>query len=313
MIYLIGTGVMAKEYVKVLLAMGVDFKVIGNSEKTCKSFESETGVSVIPGGDKALAKLIFSLKDKFIVAVPVEALATTIAVALNKGAFNILAEKPVGLSLKTIQDLKDMALTINAKIYVAYNRRFYSSVIEAKKIIKKDGGVQSVFFDFTEWSDQIGNLKKAEITLRRWVLSNSSHILDLAFYLAGKPKKMATYRSGSLNWHEHSTFSGCGITENNVLFNYMANWDSAGRWRLELHTRKRKIIFTPIEQLHVMNRGSTIIDKVNLPDVLDTSFKPGIYLQVHEFIYKNDSCGLCTIDEHLDLIASYERIAGYSA
>ena len=86
MIYLIGTGVMAKEYVKVLLAMGVDFKVIGNSKKSCKSFESETDVSVIPGGDKALAKLNVSLNDKFILAVPVEALATTTAVALKKGA-----------------------------------------------------------------------------------------------------------------------------------------------------------------------------------------------------------------------------------
>ena len=313
MIYLIGTGVMAKEYVKVLWAMGVDFKVIGNRQKSCKSFESETDVSIIPGGDKALAKLNVSLDDKFILAVPVEALATTTVVALKQGAMNILAEKPAGLDLQTIQGLKDKAKSTNAKIYVAYNRRFYSSVIEAQKLIKKDGGVQSLFFDFTEWSDEIENLKKAEITLRHWVLSNSSHILDLAFYLAGKPKEMATYRSGSLNWHEHSTFSGCGITENDVLFNYMANWDSAGRWRLELHTNKRKIIFTPIEQLHIMNRGSTIIEKVNLPGVLDTSFKPGLYLQVSEFIEGKQGGGLCTIDDHLDLTASYERIAGYSA
>ena len=153
-------------------------------------------------------------------------------------------------------DLKASTIDANASIYIAYNRRFYASVIQAKKIIREDGGLLSCSFDFTELSDEIVTLNRPEIVLQTWLVGNSSHVIDLAFYFTGLPKKWVSYRSGSLIWHKSaSTFAGAGVSETGVLFNFSANWDSAGRqvWN---YIQSSKIDFRPMEELKAINRGS---------------------------------------------------------
>ena len=179
MIYLIGTGGMAKEYLKILSQIKEPFKIIGNSEGTCRSFTMETGLQAIPGGDRTINEMHFELHDKIIITVPVERLLNTTDLVLQSAGTTILTEKPVGLYFNEIEALKDKAKSLGAKIYAAYNRRFYSSVIKAQNLIEEDGGLQSVFFDFTEWSDEIVTIKQSKEALKRWVISNSSHILDL--------------------------------------------------------------------------------------------------------------------------------------
>lgn len=311
MIYLIGNGGMSKEYIKILSKIKIPFKIIGNSVETCKLFMMETGLQAIPGGDQTINEMHFEPHDKIIIAVPVERLLNTTNLVLQSGGTAILTEKPVGLYLNEIEALKDKAKSLGAKIYAAYNRRFYSSVIVAQSLINDDGGIQSISFDFTEWSDEIAKIKQSEVSLNRWVLSNSSHVLDLAFYFAGRPIKMSSHSSGVLNWHESSTFCGAGITDRNVLFNYCANWDSAGRWRLELHTKKRKLVFSPMEQLHVVERGSIALNKIAVDDRLDQDFKPGLYLQTEAFLNEKAHNQLCSLDDHVKNFTYYQKIAGY--
>ena len=65
------------------------------------------------------------------------------------------------------------------------------------------------------------------------------HVVDLAFYLCGKPDEISCYTTGGLNWHSAaSVFAGAGITKKNVLFSYNANWGAPGRWGVEIMTKK---------------------------------------------------------------------------
>jgi len=66
------------------------------------------------------------------------------AIQLIKSGFkNILLEKPAGLNEQEIKELAQTASHYNATVLVAYNRRFYASVLKAKEIIEQDGGVTS--------------------------------------------------------------------------------------------------------------------------------------------------------------------------
>ena len=49
-----------------------------------------------------------------------------------------------------------------------------------------------------------------------------------------------------------------------AMFSYFADWEAPGRWGLEVLTRKRRLIFRPMEQLQVMPLGSVKIDSVEL-------------------------------------------------
>ena len=42
-------------------------------------------------------------------------------------------------------------------LFIAFNRRFYETILEVKKIINKDNFVVSVTFSFTEWLDKVKN------------------------------------------------------------------------------------------------------------------------------------------------------------
>lgn len=311
MIYLIGTGYMASEYSKVLDSINSNYTVLGNSVQSCTNFENSTGKKAVPLGIETILK--FEEGDAFIVTVNADKLIIVCQSLLNRGAKYILVEKPGGLSSAELLDLKASTIDADASIYIAYNRRFYASVIQAKKIIKEDGGLISCSFDFTELSDEIVTLNKPEIVLQTWLVGNSSHVIDLAFYFTGLPEKLVSYRSGSLIWHKSaSTFAGAGVSEMGVLFNFSANWDSAGRWGLELHTKARKLIFRPMEELKVINRGSfEVIEMPLINRKLDIDFKPGLYLQTQNFI-NCDFGVLKTLDQQITFVKLCEEIGGYT-
>ena len=168
---------------------------------------------------------------------------------LQANVKRVLVEKPAGLNCDQIRKVADETKKQKAEVLVAYNRRFYASTLKAKEFLKEDGGVTSFNFEFTEWSHEIEKLKKAPGVKENWFLANSTHVVDLAFYLGGKPKEICCYTGGGLEWHPTaSIFAGAGVSETGALFSYQANWESAGRWSLEILTKKHRLIFRPLEK-----------------------------------------------------------------
>lgn len=310
-IWLVGAGLMAREYAKVLKAQGLDFLVIGRGEKSASEFGKQAGQPVITGGLTQFLNNAPAIADFAIVSVSVEQLAETTRQILNYGIKHVLVEKPAGLELNELAGLKSLAADKKAKVYVAYNRRFYAAVIKAKEIIEADGGVTSFNFEFTEWAHVIEKLDKDPSVMARLFLANSTHVADLAFYLGGKPKKINCLTAGKLSWHPSAAvFAGSGISEVGALFSYQANWQSAGRWGVEVLTNKHRLILRPLEKIAVQTRGSIDVVQLEIDDQLDRDFKPGLFRQVEAFL-KKDKRSLCSIAEHYAKAKSYIRMANY--
>ena len=296
---LIGAGPMAIEYAKVLCHLNLNFEVVGRGKKTADHFYRQTGVKPVIGGlELFLSK--FNLNDSYvIIATSMNTLMSCLLLVLKNGAKNILLEKPAALSIEELLNNENKISEFDASIYVAYNRRLLSSVNEAKNIILKDGGLESMFFEFTEWVHILESLNKPTEIKENWFFANSTHIIDLAFHLSGRPIKWNTFnKKGSISWHPISQFAGSGITENNVIFSYLTNWESAGRWSIELMTKKRKIYLKPIEKLHVQNKGSIEVKEYELSNYNNNSLKDGLLNQVNAFI-NDDYSNLLDIHEHI--------------
>ncbi|HJW25207.1 MAG TPA: hypothetical protein VJ576_09940 [Rhodocyclaceae bacterium] len=311
--WLIGSGGMAQDYAKVLRELDVELTTIGRGEDSAARFEAAMGFAVQRGGLEGYLQNNPELPDNAIVSVGVEALAPTVAILLDAGIRRILVEKPAGLYPKDILGVEEHARSVGADVFVAYNRRFYSAVREAKKMIAADGGVQSFNFEFTEWGHEIETLTKAPGVKEQWVLGNSSHVIDLAFYLGGVPEELCAFQAGSLSWHPNAAvFSGAGRTAAGALFSYQANWGAPGRWGVEICTSNYRLIFRPMEALQLMKKGSVAIETVNIEGAdLDKRFKPGLFLQTESFLLGQDASGLCGISEHAQMLPIYTSIAGY--
>lgn len=307
-IWLVGSGYMGKEYARVLKGQGKKFSVIGRGNDSAKSFEDRFSMPVFIGGLEKALEMESKCPEYAIVAVGVDQLLNSCLRLIEFGVKNILVEKPAGLNSREIKEMCDKAKDNNSKVFVAYNRRFYSSTLKAQEIIKEDGGVTSFNFEFTEWSHKIKTLTKLQEVLDAWFLANSTHVIDLAFFLGGTPKEMSCYISGATDWYtKASTFSGAGITNDNALFSYQANWEGPGRWGVELITRKHRLIFKPMEKLQIQEIGSIEINGVDISDELDHQYKPGLYLQVKSFLEKDDN-NLLRIEEHYNRTLIFEHI-----
>ena len=309
MIWIIGAGTIAQEYAKVLTALGYQFQMIGRGEEKARQVEETLGYNVIRGGLDIFIESEPELPEAAIVATNLGSLAPNTTALLNYGVKRILCEKPGFLYPEECEKVAALAKEKAAEVYLAYNRRFFSSVLKAKEIIAEDGGLTSFNFEFTEWGHVIAKYNKPQDELKNWFYANSTHVVDLAFFLGGSPVEMISYTKDEADWHKPINFAGAGRTDKDALFTYQANWDAPCRWAVELLTSQHRIYLKPMEQLQLQDKGSVKVYPVEIDNLLDKEFKPGFYLETKAFI-DNDYTWLCSIEEQAKHINTYLRMLG---
>ena len=310
-IWIVGGGNMGIEYSKILTKRREDLTVIGRSEESAKKLKYSTGLDSFIGGLDLFLSKNPQVAKFAIVCVGMESLQNCTKKLVQYGVKNILVEKPAGLNANEVIDLYESALQFNSNVYVAYNRRFYSSVLKSKELIAKDGGVLSFTFDFTEMTQKIEKMKKAKGVKENWLFANSTHVIDLAFFLGGSPQSLVCNHISNLDWHPSgSVFVGNGLTINNIPFSYHSNWNSAGRWEVILLTESMRIVLSPLEKLQVQQKGSFDIKYLEIDDSLDTQFKPGLYEMVNSFL--NNSSNLKSLKDQVDDLKIFSKIGNYN-
>lgn len=312
-LWLIGSGPMAQAYAVVLQAQGAAFTVIGRSAASAEAFHQATGVPVVAGGlEAALAEL--PAPEQAIVAVGVEQLASVAQQLIAAGCRQLLLEKPGALHLAELEAMDAAAQAHGASVWIAYNRRFHASVQKLRELVIADGGITSAVFEFTEWSHRIRPLLKAPGVKERWLLANSTHVLDLAFDCIGLPAdgQWQAWSSGTIDWHPAAArFHGAGLSEQGIPFSYQADWEAPGRWGVKLLTRQHRYLLRPLETLQFIPLGSVDPQPITLDDALDQQFKPGLYRQCEAFLSGNTQ-HLCSLAQQLKAFPIYTLIAGYA-
>lgn len=310
-IWLIGAGQMAIDYYRVIEKLGYEVIVFGRGKESAVRFEESCRRKVNLLGIESESDA-FCSEDLAIVAVPISNLYSVTSSLLNIGFKKILLEKPGSLTLSEIDQLKNQAKLLKASIYIAYNRRHYLSVRKAKQIIEDDGGATSCTFEISEWSHVIKNLKIEAAVKEKWLIANSSHVVDLAFYLTGEPKSLHAEKCGTLDWHPPSArFSGSGITVKGCIFSYIGDWEGVGRWGVEVSTRNHRLILKPLERLVIVKAKSTKNINYEMDYSLDELFKPGLFHQVDCFI-RGELSEFSTIEDQEKLFKTIYKIAGYT-
>ena len=294
---------MAAEHVRAVLAHGV---APGDVVVAARRIDQAEHLATAHGVRAAVLDEVRA--PTAIVAVAEDALVSVTRGLLERGATRVIVEKPGALSSGELRELAS-----HEGIFVGYNRRFHASVVRARELVEQDGGAIGVAFDFTELErlvlDDARRRKLPDVVLQRWGLANSLHVIDLAFFLAGDPIELVAERSGSLPWHSvGARFSGSGATDRGALFSYLATWDGAGRWSVEVTTRARRLVLRPLEELQEQLRGSFELRRIEVAG--PAGVKPGLAGQLDAFL-GGDTRFLCGIDEAVGRLELAERMFGY--
>lgn len=306
-VLLLGAGYMGKEYSKVLDKLAVDYDVITRSSKTAEDFYKTRGKRAICCDLSDFLQRNHQYTH-VINAYKTESLAESNKMLLKAGFTEILSEKPGATTISDMEKLCDYANSSNSKVFIAYNRRFYQSVLEAEKIILEDGGLKSIDFEFTEWTHRLGVSYLTKEIIDDVLVGNSGHVIDLAWFFAGHPQKYIFMSDYSVNSKINGIFCGSGITDKSVFFTYKANWSAPGRWGVELLTNKHRIYLKPLEKLQIQKMQSVQIEPYDIDDGLDSEFKPGLYLETKSFLEGNKDGRLKTINKQLADLKIYNTI-----
>lgn len=302
-----GAGHMGGAYLSVLKTLGVTTRVVGRSSEGCIRFSQEHGHPAESGGLE-LALSSTPPPEFAIVATSADQLPSTTGALLRAGTRRILVEKPGALSLADLLEMQRLAKESGADVYIGFNRRFYASTLAAERLIQDDGGVLSFTFEFTEIEERVLSYEHPPGVLENWFIANSSHVLDMAFFLGGDPVHLSAYTGHKLHWNPVGIYAGAGTTNTGAFFCYHANWDSAGRWSIDICTVVRRLIFRPLESLQVQVRGQFGIESVVIDDAFDRTFKPGLYRQVRAFLLGEMQDHLLPIHDYIDRFRLLERI-----
>ena len=314
-ILILGSGYMAKEYIKVISELQYEIVIISKSKRNFNYFKSNyDNVSLYSTSEiSTYNKIRFSDFSFAINCVSIEKLFETTKEIIQLGVKKVLIEKPGTLSVSDLDKLIEIKNFKKANVYIALNRRFYASTIFLKNILKSST-VSSATFDFTEWIKSIELNNYSNKSLNNWLYCNSIHVIDLFFYILGNYKEMTSKVLGvnKLNWHSTSSiFFGTGILENDIPFSYKSDWNGPGRWAIEIVTKKEKYILSPLEKVQELGLDDFIIRQPNIDYEDDLKYKPGLKKMIFAFI-KNDFAEFNSLEDQKLLFKTLDRIGNYN-
>jgi predicted dehydrogenase len=313
---LLGCGDMASEYLKALRFVGFplnDVLLVCRNVAKGEALAGQHGTRYL-----ALDKMdTLAPPSAAIISVSQHALPEVTRRAAEWGVKRLLIEKPGALSANELAILGDELDRLQIEGYIAFNRRFYGSTAHCRRTIAADGGAVACFFEATEVERLVMQERDTKnlprIVLDRWGVANACHVIDLATHLAGIPSELDCRRAGALPWHSAgAVFAGSGAAATGTLFTYIATWGAAGRWRVEVTTRLRRLILCPLETVQVQEAGSFAIAQVSLPPE-PNGVKPGLAAMLSEFLgLPAGPRQLPTLAETTYILQIAERIFGYS-
>jgi predicted dehydrogenase len=307
---IVGTGLIAEEYIRCLQYLNENFDVVGRSLEKSSYISNKYNINCISGGIEE-----FKPNDCYtniIIATPIVNLYNHLKICLTKfkNLDSILIEKPGCLYLNQIEEI--IKLRKSVKIQIAYNRRFYSSVLNAKEIIKNDKVVNMELCIDEYQLEEISKIYDNEL-MQNYCTIMTSHVIDAAFDLIGKPKELNCQVKGEnlLSYHKSGCFfEGNGISQNNIKFNYHGDWSKSGKWKIDLFLESgKRLSFQPLEDLKIINSDN--YEEIIKRDQIDADFKPGFLRQTEAFL--RDSNKLKTLEEQLyDIKNIYNKMVNYN-
>lgn len=312
-VIIIGAGWMAEQYCKALQTMGIrSVTVVSRKEDSARQCCEKYGYQPRYGGYKDVLPTLNGA-DLIIIATPVHELRPAADYAVGLGYKNILVEKPASLYSRELFDWAEKTDDRIARIRIAYNRLVYPNFLMLKELVQSEGGITSCRYTFTELVHTINFNNNQPDVYQRWGIANSLHVISMAHDLIGIPKELNAIQSGHLDWHSAGDrFVGSGITELGIPFSYHADWDSAGRWGIEIMTRQNAYRLIPLEQLYRCKKGSFNFELIEATSAFP-DLKQGIAEEVAVMLTQEleSKISLVTLIEAAKYTEISENIFGY--
>ena len=191
-------------------------------------------------------------------------------------------EKPPGICSADTARLAELQRRVGGLAMVGFNRRFYSSHLQARERLLAVGPIVSVTVDAHEDLARVSRQKFPPLVVRRWAYANGIHALDLLRFFGGDVTEVDARQTRFENpfpdcISAHLTF------ERGAHGRAAVDWISPGRHRFEVRSVGiRATSLAGFGSTEIAARGRDV-ERLD-PDEDDQRFKPGFWKQDSAFL-----------------------------
>jgi predicted dehydrogenase len=281
----IGTGYMANEYAKVLTEeFKKETQLVGAINRSSKNIIKFIKRYKIQRHFTSL-KQMMELSKPDIVIVCVNELSTykTLKILSNYKCKS-LVEKPIGINFDESKKILKLKKNKNFTPIICLNRRHYSSILNAQKIISKDKSVRIIKIFDQENALIAKKSGKPTKVVKNWMYANSIHMIDLAYLFArGEIKKIK--RLNKTNILKEGIVSTIIYFDSGDIVYYNCIWNRPAPWSVQISTKDYFVQLKPIEKLSYLFKNKKNWISIKNSN-FDNKYKPGIYHLLRQVLRK---------------------------
>lgn len=219
--------------------------------------------------------------DAVVISVP-ELETKKVCMDVFKYPWISLIEKPVGYNLEVAREILVNADNESRDVYVALNRRHYSSTNVVLNNLEKTSGKRLITIYDQEDAEAASAAGRSKLVVDNWMYANSIHVIDL-FNLFGRGEIVKV--EPLVHWDPENPFIVMAKLEfdsGDIGF-YNAVWNAPGPWAVTVSTGEKRFEMRPLESAQYQNRGERKLSDFSLDD-WDNRFKPGLRKQAELFV-----------------------------
>lgn len=205
-------------------------------------------------------------------------------VLINAALFpwSILVEKPAGYNFVQAKNLYENVRPRQDSIFVAFNRRHYSSTREVLQQVNDVGGSRVVVINDQEDPEIALADQRPLDVVENWMYANSIHLIDyFSLFCRGDLKIV----NKIVPWRGLGTeFVLCELEYSSGDKGvYLSYWNRPHPWSVSISTKEMWWEIRPIESATRISRQSRVPVSIE-KSKWDADFKPGLRLQAEEFV-----------------------------
>ena len=291
---LIGSGYMAEQY---LLAAKLlqEIEVVGIASRNLLTAQKLADDFLIKSVSDNPQELIANLKPDAILVCVSELSTEDVLRGLFHFQIPIVAEKPVGLSLEQALRIEAVASEAGCPVYVALNRRMYSSTKQVMEAVESSIGNR--FVRVIDQENQIAarNSGQPDQVVSNWMFANSIHLIDYIRFVCRGDVTAISRKTHSLSADSWIMVSQIEFSSGDQAL-YTCYWNTPARWSVDISIGNRLWQLAPLESARALNMNSLTPTEFFI-DEKDLSAKPGIIGILEETLnlLNGSSTALCSI------------------
>jgi predicted dehydrogenase len=278
---IVGAGYMAREHIRAfqnvpgVQIMGIHSRTRARAEELAIEFS-------IPSVCDSVSELHDITKADLVVVTVSELSMNTVSHACFEHYWTVLLEKPAGYNIADAEDIAAAACARNHRVFVALNRRHYSSTQTVLSDLEELPGKR--FIRVQDQQDQVSALKAGQpkTVVDNWMYANSIHVIDY-FLMLGRGRICAV--EPIIPWNpDDPSFAVAKVSfDSGDVGLYEGIWSGPGPWAVSVNTPEKLWEMRPLEQASFQMAGQRKLEVVK-SNPWDIQFKPGLRLQAEKAV-----------------------------